>query len=150
MSLSRASVVVVMIAIAIPEIPRVARLVRSVVLTIREQTYVEAATTLGARLPRIMLRYILPNVMAPLIVQATYVCASAVLLEAYLSFLGVGTPPSARELGQHNRRRAAVRADRAMADHLSRRRCSPPWSFRSISSATGCATLSILVWRGAL
>jgi peptide/nickel transport system permease protein len=92
-SLTGASVGIVIVAISIPEIPRVVRLVRSVVLTIREQPYVEAAISVGARLPRILLRHILPNTLAPLIVQATYVCASAMITEAILSFLGAGTPP---------------------------------------------------------
>ena len=69
------------------------RLVRAVVLSIREQTYVHAAITVGTRFRRLMLRHVLPNTVAPLVVQATYICASAVLIEAYLSFLGVGTPP---------------------------------------------------------
>ena len=92
-SLTGASVQIVIVAISIPEIPRVVRLVRSVVLTIREQPYVEAAISVGARLPKILLRHILPNTLAPLIVQATYVCASAMITEAILSFLGAGTPP---------------------------------------------------------
>jgi len=92
-SLTGASVGIVIVAISIPEIPRVVRLVRSVVLTIREQPYVEAAISVGARLPKILLRHILPNTLAPLIVQATYVCASAMITEAILSFLGAGTPP---------------------------------------------------------
>ena len=92
-SLTGASVGIVIVAISIPEIPRVVRLVRSVVLTIREQPYVEAAISVGARLPAILLRHILPNTLAPLIVQATYVCASAMITEAILSFLGAGTPP---------------------------------------------------------
>ena len=92
-SLTGASVGIVIVAISIPEIPRVVRLVRSVVLTIREQPYVEAASSVGARLPKILLRHILPNTLAPLIVQATYVCASAMITEAILSFLGAGTPP---------------------------------------------------------
>ena len=91
--LTGASVGIVIVAISIPEIPRVVRLVRSVVLTIREQPYVEAAISVGARLPKILLRHILPNTLAPLIVQATYVCASAMITEAILSFLGAGTPP---------------------------------------------------------
>jgi peptide/nickel transport system permease protein len=99
MAVSRASATVVIIAIAIPEIPRVARLVRSVVVTIREQTYVHAATTIGVGLPRLILRYLLPNTMPALIVQSTYVCASAMLLESYLSFLGVGTPPETPSWG---------------------------------------------------
>lgn len=91
-SLSRSSVQNVIIAITIPEIPRMVRLVRSVVLTLREQLYVDAAVSLGARLPRILLVHIMPNTVAPLIVQATYVCASAIIIEAILSFLGAGTP----------------------------------------------------------
>ena len=92
-SLAGASVTNVIIAITIPEIPRVVRLVRAVVLTVREQPYVEAAVSVGTRLPKILLKHILPNTLAPLIVQATYVCASAVVIEAILSFLGAGTPP---------------------------------------------------------
>jgi peptide/nickel transport system permease protein len=93
MALTRASVEIVIIAITVPEIPRVVRLVRSLVLSIREQTYIQAAIAVGSRLPKLLLRHILPNAAAPVIVQATYICASAVLIEAYLSFLGVGTPP---------------------------------------------------------
>lgn len=92
-SLSRSSIRTVIIAITIPEIPRVVRLVRSVVLTLREQLFVDAAVSLGARLPRILAVHIMPNTMAPLVVQATYVCASAIIIEAILSFLGAGTPP---------------------------------------------------------
>jgi peptide/nickel transport system permease protein len=80
-------------AIAIPEIPRVVRLVRSIVLSIREEPYVEAAIAVGTRLPLILIRHVLPNTIAPLIVQGTYVCASAILTEAILSFLGAGIPP---------------------------------------------------------
>jgi peptide/nickel transport system permease protein len=92
-SLAGASLGNVIIAITVPEIPRVVRLVRSVVLTIREQAYVEAAVSVGTRLPKMLFRHILPNTIAPLIVQATYVCASAIVIEAILSFLGAGTPP---------------------------------------------------------
>jgi peptide/nickel transport system permease protein len=92
-ALWRASLVTVIIAIAIPEIPRVTRLVRSLVLSIREEPYVEAAVSLGTRTLKIMFGHILPNTMAPLIVQGTYICASAILVEAILSFLGVGLPP---------------------------------------------------------
>lgn len=99
MSLTRASVWVVIVAITIPEIPRVVRLVRAVVLTVREQIYIEAATAIGTRFPRLMLKHILPNTLAPLIVQATYIAASAVLVESYLSFLGVGTPPEVPSWG---------------------------------------------------
>jgi peptide/nickel transport system permease protein len=93
MSLTRASIWIVILAITIPEVPRVARLVRSVVLSVREQVYIQAASAVGTRFRRLMLRHILPNTFAPLIVQATYIAASAVLVESYLSFLGVGTPP---------------------------------------------------------
>jgi peptide/nickel transport system permease protein len=89
----RGSLVSVIIAIAIPEIPRVTRLVRSLVLTIREEPYVEAAVALGTPTWKIMFGHILPNTVAPLVVQGTYICASAILLEAILSFLGVGLPP---------------------------------------------------------
>lgn len=92
-SLAGASLMNVIIAITIPEIPRVVRLVRSVVLTIREQPYIEAAISVGSPLPKILIKHILPNTFAPLIVQTTYVCASAVVIEAILSFLGAGTPP---------------------------------------------------------
>jgi peptide/nickel transport system permease protein len=92
-ALSKASIAIVIVAVTLPEIPRVVRLVRSVVLTIREQPYIEAATATGTSVPRILLRHLLPNALPPLIVQATYICASAVLIEAALSFLGAGTPP---------------------------------------------------------
>jgi peptide/nickel transport system permease protein len=92
-SLSRAGLRTVILAIVIPEVPRVVRLVRSVVLSIREEPYVEAAVALGARTPMLLVRHVLPNTVAPLIVQATFVCASAIIVEAILSFLGVGIPP---------------------------------------------------------
>ena len=93
MAIWRPTVVTVVIAITIPEIPRVARLVRSIVLTIREEPYVEAAVSLATSTGNILWRHILPNAIAPLLVQGTYVCASAILVEAILSFLGVGLPP---------------------------------------------------------
>jgi peptide/nickel transport system permease protein len=89
----RGSLSTVIVAIAIPEIPRVTRLVRSLVLSIREEPYVEAAVSLGTPTWRIMLRHILPNTVAPLVVQATFICAAGILTEAILSFLGVGLPP---------------------------------------------------------
>lgn len=92
-SLSGASVMTVIVAIMVPEIPRVVRLVRSIVLTVREEPYVEAAVSIGTPLFKLLARHILPNTMAPLIVQATYVCASAILVEAILSFLGAGISP---------------------------------------------------------
>ena len=93
MALMKGSVRNVIIALIIPEIPRVIRIVRASVLSLREHTMVEGARALGAQTPRILVRYILPALTAPLIVQATYICASAILFEAYLSFLGAGTPP---------------------------------------------------------
>jgi peptide/nickel transport system permease protein len=93
MAMMRGSVRNVIIALVIPEIPRVIRLVRASVLSLREHTMVEAARALGVGTPRILLRYVLPALVAPLVVQATYICASAILFEAYLSFLGAGTPP---------------------------------------------------------
>ena len=92
-ALWRASLPTVIVAIAIPEIPRVTRLVRSLVLSIREEPYVEAAVALGTATPKIMFGHILPNTIAPLLVQGTYICAFSILLEAILSFLGVGLPP---------------------------------------------------------
>ncbi len=93
MALMRGSVRNVIIALVIPEVPRVVRLARASVLSLREHLMVEGARALGVGTPRILLRYILPALVAPLIVQGTYICASAMLLEAYLSFLGAGTPP---------------------------------------------------------
>ncbi|MFC4351738.1 ABC transporter permease [Fodinicurvata halophila] len=89
-SLSGASIGSVIIAITIPEIPRVVRLVRSVVLSAREEPYVEAAIAQGSSMPKILIQHLMPNTMAPLIVQGTYICASAILIEAILSFLGAG------------------------------------------------------------
>jgi peptide/nickel transport system permease protein len=92
-ALWRASLPTVIVAIAIPEIPRVTRLVRALVLSIREEPYVEAAIALGTPTRKIMFGHILPNTIAPLLVQGTYICAFSILLEAILSFLGVGLPP---------------------------------------------------------
>jgi len=94
MALTRGSVGNVIMAITVAEIPRVSRLVRGVVLSLREQAYVDAAVASGTRTPMIILRHILPNTMAPMLVQATYVCASAMIVEAILSFIGAGTPPT--------------------------------------------------------
>jgi peptide/nickel transport system permease protein len=82
----------VILAIAVPEIPRFVRLVRSLVLTIREEPYVEAAIAVGTPVPLILIRHVMPNTLGPMIVQATFVCASAILIEAILSFLGIGIP----------------------------------------------------------
>jgi peptide/nickel transport system permease protein len=92
MALTKASLENVIIAITVTEVPRVVRLIRSLVLSLREQAYVDAAIASGTRTPLILLRHILPNTMAPLLVQGTYICASAMLTEAILSFLGAGTP----------------------------------------------------------
>jgi peptide/nickel transport system permease protein len=94
MALTRGSVGNVIMAITIAEIPRVSRLVRGVVLSLREQAYVDAAVASGTRTPMIILRHILPNTLAPILVQATYVCASAMIVESILSFIGAGTPPT--------------------------------------------------------
>jgi peptide/nickel transport system permease protein len=94
MALTRGSVGNVIMAITVAEIPRVSRLVRGVVLSLREQAYVDAAVASGTRAPMIILRHILPNTLAPMLVQATYVCASAMIVESILSFIGAGTPPT--------------------------------------------------------
>ena len=98
-SLTGASLQNIVIAISIAEVPRVARLVRSVVLSLKEQPYVEAAITSGTSFVRILWRHILPNTVAPLVVQGTYIFASAILTEAILSFIGAGTPPSTPSWG---------------------------------------------------
>ncbi len=92
-SLFRAGLLSVIVAIVVPEIPRVVRLVRSIVLSVREEPYVEAAIMAGTPTPLLLIRHVLPNTVAPLIVQGTFICASAILLEAILSFLGIGIPP---------------------------------------------------------
>jgi peptide/nickel transport system permease protein len=92
-TLTRPGLGIVITAIVIPEVPRIVRVVRSVVLSIRAQPYVESAIAGGTRTGKLLVRHILPNTLAPLIVQATYVCASAMLIEAGLSFLGAGVPP---------------------------------------------------------
>jgi peptide/nickel transport system permease protein len=94
MALTRGSVGNVITSITIAEIPRVSRLVRGVVLSLREQPYVDGAVAAGTTMPMIIWRHILPNTLAPLTVQATYICASAMIIEAILSFIGAGTPPS--------------------------------------------------------
>jgi peptide/nickel transport system permease protein len=92
-ALTKGGVMIVIVAITIPEIPRVVRLVRAVVLSTREEPFVEAAISLGTPVPQLLYRHILPATLPPLIVQATYICASAILIEASLSFLGAGIPP---------------------------------------------------------
>ncbi|MGB3068586.1 MAG: ABC transporter permease [Ottowia sp.] len=92
-SMWRASLLTIILAITIPELPRVARLLRSIVLSVREEPYVEAAVALNTPTWKVLWRHILPNAVAPLIVHATYVCGSAMLVEAILSFLGIGLSP---------------------------------------------------------
>jgi peptide/nickel transport system permease protein len=92
-TLTRPGLGIVIVAIVIPELPRIARLVRSVVLSIRAQPFIESAIAGGTGNVKLLVRHILPNTLAPLIVQSTYVCASAMLIEAGLSFLGAGVPP---------------------------------------------------------
>ncbi|CAN1559331.1 DppC ABC-type dipeptide/oligopeptide/nickel transport systems, permease components [Rhabdaerophilaceae bacterium] len=92
-ALTGASLQNVILAITISEVPRVARLVRSVVVSLKERPFVEAALMVGTRFPALLWRHILPNAMAPLLVQGSYIFASAVLIEAALSFIGAGTPP---------------------------------------------------------
>jgi peptide/nickel transport system permease protein len=92
-SMFRAGLVAVIAAIVVPDVPRVVRLVRSIVLSIREEPYVESAVTVGTPTPLLIVRHVLPNTIAPLIVQGTFICAGAILIEAILSFLGIGIPP---------------------------------------------------------
>lgn len=91
-ALTSGGVGIVVIAITFPEVPRVVRLVRSVVLSTRELAFVDAAVASGSRDFKIIRRHILPSTIAPLIVQATYIMAAAILIEAALSFLGAGVP----------------------------------------------------------
>jgi len=99
MALTKASVGNVIVAITVAEVPRVVRLVRGLVLSLREQPFVEAAIAAGTSLPLILMRHILPNTIAPLLVQGTYICASAMIIEAILSFIGAGTPPNVPSWG---------------------------------------------------
>ncbi|MBN9639253.1 MAG: ABC transporter permease [Achromobacter sp.] len=98
-ALGGATIPTMVTAIAIPEIPRVARLVRSVVLSVREEPYVEASLGMGTRTWRVLWRHVLPSTINPLVVQATFICASAILIEAVLGFLGLGFPPEIPSLG---------------------------------------------------
>ncbi len=92
-SIWRAGLITVIFAIVVPDVPRVVRLVRSIVLTVREEPYVEGAISVGTPTWTLMFRHILPNTVAPLIVQGTFIAAAAILAEAALSFLGIGIPP---------------------------------------------------------
>ncbi|MEI9412883.1 ABC transporter permease [Mesorhizobium salmacidum] len=92
-SLTGSGVGILIFAITIVQLPSVTRLVRSVVMSVRERPYVEAAICGGARLPKVLWRHILPSTIPALMVQSAIVCADAILTEAGLSFLGVGVPP---------------------------------------------------------
>ena len=120
-AITRASVRGVLLAITVPEIPRVVRLVRGVVLTLREQPYVEATRALGSGIPRILGRHLLPNTLAPLTVQATYICAVAILIEAALGFLGAGTPPEIPIVGEHHGGGSHQLPGRSLDDPVPRR-----------------------------
>ncbi len=98
-ALGGANIVTMVVAIAIPEIPRIARLVRSVVLSVREEPYVEASIGAGTPALKVLWRHIMPSTINPLVVQATFVCAAAILTEAVLGFLGLGFPPEIPSLG---------------------------------------------------
>lgn len=98
-TLARPGLGIVIVAIVIPEVPRIVRVVRAVVLAIRGQPYIESAIAGGTRDLKLLVRHVLPNTLAPLIVQSTYVCASAMLIEAGLSFLGAGVPPEVPSWG---------------------------------------------------
>ena len=98
-TLTRPSLGIVILAIVIPEVPRIVRVVRAVVLSIRSQPYIESAIAGGTKNTKLLLRHVLPNTLAPLIVQSTYVCASGMLIEASLSFLGAGVPPEVPSWG---------------------------------------------------
>lgn len=98
-TLTKAGLAIVLVAIAVPEIPRVARLVRSSVLSVRQLPFIEAGIAISTPPHRMLLKHILPNTVAPLLVQATFIASSAILLEAYLAFLGVGIPPSTPSWG---------------------------------------------------
>jgi peptide/nickel transport system permease protein len=92
-SIWRAGLITVIFAVVVPDVPRVVRLVRSIVLSVREEPYVEGAISVGTPTWVLMFRHILPNTVAPLIVQGTFLAAAAILAEAALSFLGIGVPP---------------------------------------------------------
>ena len=147
-ALTRASVSTVIMAITIPEVPRVVRLVRAVVLSVREAPYVEAAVAGGTPTWKILLRHILPNTVAPLIVQATYICASAILIEAGALLPRRRHAAGDPDLGQHDRAEPAVPLA-ARPGPSSRPASRWRWSCsRSTCSATGCATGSTRDSRG--
>ncbi len=126
MALTRASVANVIAAITIAEVPRVVRLVRSLVLSLREQPFIEAAAASGTGFVRTLVRHILPNTLAPLMIQGTYILASAMIIEAILSFIGAGTPLTISSSGQHPGRGA-----QRVPGRLPRDPVSEPISFPS-------------------
>jgi peptide/nickel transport system permease protein len=145
MALTRGSVGNVILAITVAEIPRVSRLVRSVVLSLREQPYVDAAVASGTRMPMIILRHILPNTVAPMLVQATYICASAMIVESILSFIGAGTRrrfrPGATSWPRAGRYGRSSPTSCSFPPRSCPSLCSP-----STCSATACAMRSIRAW----
>lgn len=94
-----ASVENVIIAVTVVETPRIARIIRAAVLSLRERPFIDAAVTAGSSWPRIILRHLLPGVASQLIVQTAFVCAAAMMIEAGLSFIGAGTPPTTPSWG---------------------------------------------------
>ena len=129
-----------MIAIGISATPIFIRLTRAQVLSVKVEDYVEAARAVGNSHLRIALRHILPNVVAPLIVQSTLAIAAAVIAEASLSFLGLGPAAAGAELGQHAQHREELRRQCAVDGDLARRCRSSCWCCRSTCWATACAT----------
>lgn len=99
MAVFKGGLLTVIIAIVVPEVPRVVRLVRALVLGIRNQPYIEAAIAVGTRTPKLLRIHVVPNLFAPLMVQITFIAASAIIMEAVLSFLGVGIPPQVPSWG---------------------------------------------------
>ncbi len=99
MAIAGPATINVVLALGIAYSPRMARLARAAVLTVRSRDFIEAARALGARQARILVRHVIPNALAPVIVQGTFTFAYAILGEAALSFVGLGTPPPAPSLG---------------------------------------------------
>lgn len=90
----------IIIALIIIYTPAIARVARASTLSVREMTYIEACNAIGARWPRILFRHILPNIISPIIVQTTFIFSSSIIVEASLSFLGVGIPSDMPSLGR--------------------------------------------------
>ena len=128
-TLTRPGLGIVIVAIVIPEVPRIVRVVRAVVLSIRSQPYIESAIAGGTKNAKLLLRHVLPNTLAPLIVQSTYVCASAMLIEAGSQLPRRRRAARGAELGQHHRPGPHLLPDRALDDPDPRRASSrsPCW-----------------------